>query len=127
MRTAIEEVLRFESPVQLGNRITTCEMTIGDIQMAAGTPVQLMIGAANRDPAEFPDPDRFDVTRHPNRNLAFGTGPHQCVGLSLARLEARIAITGFLARFPDYTLDGAPVRSPRARFRGFVQARAKVA
>lgn len=127
VRTAVEEVLRFESPVQLGNRITTCATEIGGMALAAGTPVQLVIGAANRDPAVFSEPDRLDVARDPNRNLAFGTGPHQCVGLSLARLEARIAIARFLARCPDYALDGEPLRSPRARFRGFLSAPAKVA
>ncbi len=120
VRTAVEEILRFESPVQLGNRITTGATAIDGIALAEGTPVQLVIGSANRDPAVFADPDRLDVSRNPNRHLAFGTGPHQCVGLSLARLEARIAIGRFLARFPDYALDGAPVRSPRARFRGFL-------
>ena len=126
VRTSVEEILRFESPVQLGNRITTCAAEMGGVKLSAGTPVTLVIGSANRDPAVFADPDRLDVARDPNRNLAFATGPHQCVGLSLARLEARIAIGRFLARFPDSALSGAPVRSPRARFRGFVEAKATI-
>lgn len=126
VRSAVEEVLRYESPVQLGNRITTCSAEIGGEKLAPGTPVQLVIGAANRDADVFPDPDRFDVGREPNRHLAFASGPHQCVGLSLARLEARIGIGRFLARFPRYELSAAPVRSPRARFRGFLEARARV-
>jgi hypothetical protein len=126
IRSAVEEMLRFESSNQLGNRITTCATEIGGLALAAGTPVHLVIGAANRDPAQFPDPDRFDIGREPNRHLAFASGPHQCVGLSLARLEGRIAIGRFLARFPGYALAGEPVRSPRARFRGFLSAPAVV-
>ena len=120
LRTAVEEVLRFESSNQLGNRITTRSVEIGGVKLGPQTPVHLVIGAANRDPAQFSEPDRFDVGRDPNRHLAFASGPHQCVGLSLARLEGRIAIGRFLARFPDYALVGVPVRSPRARFRGFL-------
>lgn len=126
IKTAIEEILRYESSNQLGNRITTMATSIGGVSLAAGTPVHLGIGAANRDPAQFPDPDRFDITREPNRHLAFASGPHQCVGLTLARIEGRIAIGRFLARFPGYRLDGPPVRSPRARFRGFLSVPAVV-
>ena len=121
VNTAIEEVLRFESSNQLGNRITTCEAQIGGVTLAARTPVTLCIGAANRDPVQFPDPDRFDITRSPNRHLAFGSGIHQCVGMGLARLEGRVAITAFLARFPHYRLAGPALRSRRVRFRGHVE------
>jgi len=82
--------------------------------------VTLCIGAANRDPDQFHDPDRLDVGRTPNRHLAFGFGIHTCAGLNLARLEGRVAIGRFLARFPGYALDGAPTRGGRARFRGFL-------
>ena len=68
----------------------------------------------------FADPDRLDVGREPNRHLAFGSGAHVCAGLNVARLEGRIAIGRFLARFPDYRLAGEPVRGGRARFRGFL-------
>ena len=88
--------------------------------MPADTFVTIGIGAANRDPAEFPDPDRLDVAREPNRHLAFGSGAHVCAGLNVARLEGRIAIGRFLARFPRYRLAGEPVRGGRARFRGFL-------
>lgn len=121
-RSGIEEMLRFESSNQLGNRMTTREVEVGGVRVPAGTSVTLGIGAANRDPAQFPDPERFDLARHPNRHLAFALGIHQCAGLSLARLEGRIAIGRFLARFPRYALDGAPRRSRRARFRGFLSA-----
>ncbi len=120
MPSAIEEFLRFESSNQLGNRRAVAAAEIGGIPIAAGTLITLCLGAANRDPAQFPDPDRLDVARAPNRHLAFGFGIHQCAGLNVARLEARIAIARFLERFPRYELAGAPVRGGRARFRGFL-------
>lgn len=119
VRTAVEEVLRYESPNQLGNRMSTAPARVGGIDLPAGTSITIAIGAANRDPAEFPDPDRFDVTRTPNRHLAFASGPHVCAGLAVARLEGRIAIERFLARFPRYEPAAPPVRGGRARFRGF--------
>ncbi|MEX3788263.1 cytochrome P450 [Paraburkholderia sp. BR14374] len=117
--TAVEECLRFESSNQLGNRMTTVDTEIGGVALARGTPVTLCIGAANRDPEQFAEPDRFDIRRDPNRHLAFGFGIHQCAGLSLARLEARIAIERFVQRFPAYRVDGEPTRGGRVRFRGF--------
>jgi hypothetical protein len=119
IRGAVEEMLRFESPNQLGNRMTTAPATVGGVAMPAGTSLTIGIGAANRDPAEFPDPDRFDIAREPNRHLAFGSGPHICAGLAVARLEGAIAVGRFIARFPRYRLTCAPVRGGRARFRGF--------
>jgi len=119
IRTAVEEILRFESSNQLGNRLSTAPTEVGGMAMPAGTFITLGIGAANRDPAEFADPDRLDVGRQPNRHLAFGSGPHACAGLNVARLEGRIAIGRFLARFPNYALAGTPIRGGRARFRGF--------
>jgi cytochrome P450 len=123
----VEEFLRFESSNQLGNRMTASAVEIGGVAMPAGTPVTLCIGAANRDPSEFPDPDRLDLGRTPNRHLAFGSGAHQCAGLAVARLEGRIAIERFLARFPDYRLAANPVRGGRARFRGFLSIPAVIA
>jgi cytochrome P450 len=120
IRRAVEEFLRFESPNQLGNRLAIAPVRIADVDIAAGTYLTIGIGAANRDPAEFPDPDRLDIAREPNRHLAFGSGPHVCIGLNVARLEGRIAIGRFLARFPDYRLAGEPIRGGRARFRGFL-------
>ncbi len=118
IRSAVEEVLRYESSNQLGNRITTCETEIGGVAIPAGCFVTLGIGAANRDAAAFAEPDRFDIARHPNRHLGFAAGPHQCAGMNLARMEGRIALGAFLARFPDYVIAAPPVRSRRARFRG---------
>jgi hypothetical protein len=120
VKTAVEEILRFESSNQLGNRMTTERVEFGGVTMTAGTSVTLCIGAANRDDRQFKDPENLDVGRNPNRHLAFGTGAHQCAGMALARLEGVIAISRLLARFPSYALKGTPVRGGRARFRGFL-------
>jgi cytochrome P450 len=120
IKTAVEEMLRFESSNQLGNRITTEAIEIGGIALPANTSVTLCIGAANRDPRQFENPDTLDIGRTPNRHLAFGTGAHQCAGMALARPEGAIAIARFLARFPDYALTGPPIRGGRVRFRGFL-------
>lgn len=122
MTLAIDEFLRFESSNQLGNRRAVRPCTVGGVQLPEGALVTLCIGAANRDPALFPRPDVLDLRRENNRHLAFGFGIHQCAGLSLARLEGRIAIGRFLDRFPDYRLTGLPTRGGRARFRGFLRA-----
>jgi cytochrome P450 len=120
IKTAVEEILRYESSNQLGNRMTTAEVELGGVTLAAGTPVTLCIGAANRDPVQFGDPETLDIGRTPNRHLAFATGAHQCAGMALARLEGAIAISRFLTRFPGYALDGEPLRGGRVRFRGFL-------
>lgn len=121
IKTAVEEFLRFESSNQLGNRATSVETEWGgNLTLPAGSLLNLGIGAANRDPEQFDDPERLDITRHPNRHLAFSGGPHQCAGMNLARLEGKIAISRFLQRFPDYRPAGEPVRGGRARFRGYV-------
>jgi len=121
IKPAVEEVLRFESSNQLGNRMTVEPFELGGILLPPGTPVTLCIGAANRDPQQFADPERLDIGRAPNRHLAFGTGAHQCAGMALARLEGAIAISRFLARFPNYAPNGEPVRGGRVRFRGFLK------
>jgi cytochrome P450 len=126
MRTAVEEFLRFDSPVQLGNRLTTAPTTLGGVAIPAGSFLTICIGGANRDPIEFKDADRMDITRQPNRHLGFGSGVHVCAGVAVARMEGRIALTKFLARFPDYQLSGAPVRGGRARFRGYLTIPARL-
>lgn len=118
INTAVEEVLRFRSPNQFGNRETTAPVTLGGHAIPAGTNLHLCIGAANRDPAVFDDPTRFDITRHPNRHLAFAGGPHVCVGLTLARMEGRIALARFLNRYPDYRLKQGRKLGGRIRFHG---------
>lgn len=117
--SAVEEFLRFESSNQLGNRRTTVDTEAGGVPLAAGTYIHIGIGAANRDPSEFPDPDRLNITRTPNRHLAFGGGVHACAGMSLARMEGQVAIGKLVRRFPRLRPDGTPVRGGRARFRGF--------
>ena len=118
----IDEFLRFESSNQLSNRRALKACTVGGVDLPEGTLLTLCIGAANRDPAQFADPEQLDLRRADNRHLAFGFGIHQCAGLSLARLEGRIAVGRFLRRFPGYVLSAAPTRGGRARFRGFLKA-----
>jgi cytochrome P450 len=115
--SAVEEFLRMESSNQLGNRRAARHTALGGIAMPKGTYVHIGIGAANRDPAQFSDPDRLDLARRPNRHLAFGTGIHACAGLSLARMEGQVAIGRLVARCGTV----APTRSGRARFRGFLR------
>jgi hypothetical protein len=119
IRTAVEEFLRFESSNQLGNRRTTVDTRLGGVELPAGSPLNLCIGAANRDPEQFDAPDRLDIVRAPNRHLAFASGAHLCIGVNLARLEGRVAIGRFVGRFPDYRPAGTALRGGRARFRGF--------
>lgn len=117
---AVEEFLRFESSNQLGNRRVIEALEIGGVALEAGTFVTLGIGAANRDPAQFADPDRLDIGRSPNRHLAFGGGIHACAGMSLARVEGRIAIARLVERAPAFRKAGEARRGGRARFRGYL-------
>ena len=126
IKTAIEEFLRYESPNQLGNRITAVPVELGGVSLPAGTQITVCIGAANRDPEQFLEPDTLDVGRSPNRHLAFASGIHQCAGMGVARLEAETAIGRFLRRFPSYSLAAAPTRGGRARFRGFLRVPCKL-
>ena len=119
VHTAVDEFLRYLSPNQLGNRLTTCDVEISGVAIPAGTNLHLAIGAANRDPDQFPDPDKLDIARKPNKHLAFAGGPHLCVGFQLARMEGRIAISRFLERFPDYRLLPGEQLEGRLRFRGY--------
>jgi cytochrome P450 len=97
--SAVEECLRFEGPIVLTMRITHADTAFGDRVIPANRPVMCMVAAANRDPAHFPDPDRFDIRREDNDNLAFGGGVHFCLGAHLARMEAQAAIGGLAKRF----------------------------
>ena len=119
IRTAIEEFLRFESSNQLGNRGVAVDTEIAGVPLPKGSLVTLCIGAANRDPAQFAAPDQLDIARAPNRHLAFASGAHVCAGLNLARMEGRVAIGRFIARFPNFEMAGIPLRARRVRFRGF--------
>ena len=117
--TAIEEMLRFEGPIQLNNRRLTSRIELSGRILREGSFVTLGIGAANRDPRQFPEAERFDVARKPNRHVAFGQGDHACAGMNVARMEARIAFSRLLARFPNLEPAGKPERDRRIRFRGF--------
>jgi len=119
--SAIEELLRFESPLQLNNRLLTAPVAFSTRELPAGAFVTLGVGAANRDPAQFESPDRLDIARKPNQHVAFGHGTHACSGMNVARLEARIAIGALVARFARIELAAAPRRDRRVRFRGFVE------
>ncbi len=119
MESAVEEFLRMESSNQLGNRRAVSDTTLGGVDVAGGSYVHICIGAANRDPDQFPDPDRLDIRRQPNRHLAFATGIHACAGMSLARMEAQVGIGRLLQRFSRIEPAAGPVRGGRARFRGF--------
>ena len=107
IRSCVEEGLRFESSNQLGNRRLAEALEIGGETLDAGTYIHIGIGAANRDPAQFPEPDRFDAAREPNRHVAFGAGVHMCLGAVLARLEGTIAIGRLVARLDGLARDGA--------------------
>ena len=101
---AVEECLRYESPVQKLGRWTRESVTVGEKTIPEGSFVVGLLGAANRDPEQFPDPERFDIRRNPNRHLGFGVGLHHCLGASLARLEAEIAINTLFKRLPNLAL-----------------------
>jgi cytochrome P450 len=118
--TAIEEFLRMESSNQIGNRRAVVDTELSGVAIPAKSYVHLCIGAANRDPTQFPDPERLDIRRAPNRHLAFGLGIHACAGMSLARMEARVAIGKLIGRFATVERAGEPLRGGRARFRGFL-------
>src|SRR5260221_1854094 len=119
IKTAVEEFLRFESSNQLGNRRTTVDTRMGGVELPAGSQLNLCIGAANRDPEQFDAPDRLNIARAPNRHLAFASGAHLCIGVNLARLEGRVAISRFISRFPDYRPSGTPLRGGRQLYRLF--------
>lgn len=117
--TAVEEFLRVESPLQIGNRLAGEDIALATGTLPKGTYIHTSIAGANRDPAVFPDPDRMDITRKPNRQIAFITGIHVCLGATLARVEGRIAIGKLVRRFPRIRANGARTRVPLARFRGY--------
>ena len=117
--TAVEEMLRYDGPIQLNNRRLGAPLELSGGTLPAGTLITIGIGAANHDPAQFAEPERFDVGRKPNRHLAFGQGDHVCVGMNVARMEGRIALSRLIGRFKRLELAGTPERDRRVRFRGF--------
>jgi pimeloyl-[acyl-carrier protein] synthase len=116
---AVEEIFRYESPVQFTCRTALESARVGDQEIQKGEMVGLSFGAANRDPTQFPEPDRFDVTRQHNPHLAFGAGRHFCLGAILARIEGPIAFRKLLERYPRWRLRAdAPKWNPLLLFRG---------
>jgi cytochrome P450 len=127
IETAVEEFLRMESSNQLGNRRAMKDTKLSGVTMRAGTYVHIGIGAANRDPEQFTDPDTLDIARAPNRHLAFATGIHACAGMSLARMEAQVAIGRLVKRFNIIEAEPGSQRGGRVRFRGFLHYPVRVA
>ena len=119
--SAVEEFLRVQSPLQIGNRLAGEDIELMDCVLPKGSYIHTSIAAANRDPAVFDAPDRVDITRKPNRHIAFITGIHVCLGATLARVEGRIALGRFVRRFPRLRQTGPREILPLARFRGFTQ------
>ena len=113
----VEEVLRYQAPIQINNRQAKSDQILSGVTIPADTTVHMMINAANRDPSQFPNPDRFDISRRPNRHLSFGLGVHICAGNALARVEAQIAFQRLFQRFPKLGLTSPAVIAPRLRFR----------
>jgi cytochrome P450 len=108
MPTTVEEILRYESPNQRIIRIALQDVEIGGRTIRQGQSVMLLLGAANRDPDQFPDPDHFDIGRDPNKHLAFAMGAHFCIGAPLARLEGQIALAALLERYPYFAVRSQP-------------------
>jgi cytochrome P450 len=102
--SAIEEMLRFEAPSQHTTRIPRQDLMLGGKKISSGQSVIAVMGAANRDPDRFPDPDRFDITRKDNKHLAFGAGPHYCFGAPLGRMEANLAFRTLMERISDFSV-----------------------
>ncbi|WP_225726025.1 MULTISPECIES: cytochrome P450 [unclassified Nocardia] len=125
---AVEEILRYESPVQMTVRRVNSDLELAGQHLPAGTTLVLLLGGANRDPAAFDDPNRFDITRANARDhLAFGSGIHACLGAALARTEGATALRALFERYPDLRLDGAPVRRDLVTLHGYQRLPAKLA
>ena len=117
--SVVEEILRFDGPIQGTFRITTRDVEMHGNTIPVGSKVLVLWGSADRDPARYPDPDRFDVTRDTSGHVAFGSGIHLCLGAPLARLEGRIAIETVVGRIQNLKVEGKPTRRPNPFFRGF--------
>jgi cytochrome P450 len=117
--SAVEEILRYDTMVLTVDYCAKADMTVAGIDVPAGTPVEIFLGAANRDPSKFTEPDRFDITRNEAAPLSFGLGAHHCLGAGLARLEARIFFRALLGRFPTIELLDSPVRKDSFNYREF--------
>lgn len=124
--SAVEEMLRYDTPVQLTTRHVLADVDVDGTHFRQGENVVVLLGAANRDPACFPEPDRFDVARPDNGHLSFAWGSHFCLGARLARLEAQLVFSGLLQRFTRLELTGEPVRRPGLALRGLESLRLRM-
>ena len=124
--TAIDEILRFQPPIQINNRRCLENTTLGDIAIPKGSSVHMIIAGANRDPSQFFEPEIFNISRSPNRHLSFGLGIHICAGINLARLEAKIAFLGLLSSFREINLSKEPNIANRIRFREIKEMQVEV-
>ncbi|MDH3706952.1 MAG: cytochrome P450, partial [Acidimicrobiia bacterium] len=124
LTVAIEEFIRYVTPIHNMCRTAVADTTVAGTPIAAGEQLVLMYSSANRDPAHFDEPERFDVTRHPNHHIAFGFGTHFCLGAALARLEIRIFFEEFVQRVADLRLveSTRPVEMPNAFVYGLAEA-----
>jgi pimeloyl-[acyl-carrier protein] synthase len=116
--SAVEELLRWDAPAQLTLRVAREDCELGGRPVRRGQAVAGLVGAANRDPEQFPDPDRLDLARSPNPHLSFGRGVHFCLGAPLARMDAQLTMGELVRRFPRLRLSGEPVRSQTITLRG---------
>ncbi|MGZ4615882.1 MAG: cytochrome P450 [Actinomycetes bacterium] len=119
VETAIEEMIRYDAPLQLFERTAKEDVQIGEVTVPAGGKIAALLGSANRDPEAFPDPDRLDVGRRPNNHIGFGAGIHHCLGAPLARMELQISLPTLLRRCPSLELVAEPVRRPTFVMRGY--------
>jgi cytochrome P450 len=118
-RTALEEFLRFDSPLQLFERTATTDTEINGVTIRRGQKIAALLGAANRDADVFDNPDSMNLTRESNQHIAFGAGIHFCIGAPLARLEMAISLPALIERFPTLELAGEPTRRPTFVLRGY--------
>ena len=124
--TAIDEILRFQPPIQINNRRCLETTMLEDVTIPEGTPVHMIIAGANRDPSQFFEPEIFDISRSPNRHLSFGLGIHICAGINLARLEAKVAFLRLMSSFKEINLLKKPNIAKRIRFREIKEMQVEV-
>ena len=124
--TAIDEILRFQPPIQINNRRCLETTMLGDVTIQKGTPVHMIIAGANRDPLQFCQPEIFDISRSPNRHLSFGLGIHICAGINLARLEAKVAFLRLMSSFKEINLSKKIKLANRIRFREITEMQVEV-
>ena len=124
--TAIDEILRFQPPIQINNRRCLETTMLEDVIIPEGTPVHMIIAGANRDPSQFFEPEIFDISRSPNRHLSFGLGIHICAGINLARLEAKVAFLRLMSSFKEINLLKKPNIAKRIRFREIKEMQVEV-